>query len=59
MPYVTDAEVFRACRTLFGPELCLSHDFLNYLQPDGVRSAYRKRAKSVHPASTSKAWTTP
>ncbi len=49
MPQVTEAEVFRACRTLFGPELTLSHDFLAYLQPSGVRSAYRKQAKIVHP----------
>ena len=49
MPQVTEAEVFRACRTLFGPELNLNHDFLAYLQPSGVRSAYRKQAKIVHP----------
>ena len=49
MPQVTEAEVFRACRTLFGPELNLSHDFLAYLQPSGVRSAYRKQAKVIHP----------
>jgi hypothetical protein len=49
MPQVSETEVFRACRTLFGPELQLNTDFLHYLQPDGVRSAYRKRAKIVHP----------
>lgn len=49
MPQVTEAEVFRACRTLFGPELNLSQDFLTYLQPSGVRSAYRKQAKIIHP----------
>lgn len=49
MPHVTEAEVFRACRTLFGSELNLSRDFLLYLQPDGVRSAYRKKAKATHP----------
>jgi curved DNA-binding protein CbpA len=49
MSQVSEAEVFRACRTLFGSDLQLSHDFLNYLQPDGVRSAYRKKAKVVHP----------
>ncbi len=49
MPPVTEAEVFRACRTLFGPELTLSRDFLTYLQPSGVRSAYRKQAKIIHP----------
>lgn len=49
MPQVTEAEVYRACRTLFGPELHLSSDFLTYLQPSGVRSAYRSRAKVIHP----------
>lgn len=49
MPQVTEAEVFRACRTLFGPELQLNREFLSYLQPAGVRSAYRKKAKVVHP----------
>ncbi len=49
MLQVSEAEVFRACRTLFGPELQLNRDFLSYLQPDGVRSAYRKKAKVIHP----------
>lgn len=49
MPQLTESEVFRACRTLFGPELPLSRDFLHYLQASGVRSAYRKKAKATHP----------
>ncbi len=49
MPQVTETEVFRACRTLFGPELQLNRDFLFYLQPAGVRSAYRRKAKITHP----------
>ena len=49
MPQITEAEVFRACRTLFGAELNLNRDFLHYLQPAGVRSAYRKKAKATHP----------
>lgn len=49
MPQVTEAEVFRACRTLFGSELQLNREFLTYLQPSGVRSAYRKKAKVIHP----------
>lgn len=49
MQHVTDAEMFRACRTLFGPELTCNRAFLAYLQPSGVRSAYRKKAKSIHP----------
>ncbi len=49
MSQVTETEVFHACRTLFGSELQLSRDFLSYLQPAGVRSAYRKKAKITHP----------
>ncbi len=49
MPQISEAEVFRACRTLFGPELRLNRDFLLYLQPSGAHSAFRKRAKTTHP----------
>ncbi len=49
MPQVTETEVFRACRTLFGTEIQLNRDFLFYLQPAGVRTAYRKKAKTTHP----------
>ena len=49
MPQISEAEVFRACRTLFGPELQLNRDFLHYLQPAGARTAYRKKAKQTHP----------
>ncbi|MEA3545841.1 MAG: J domain-containing protein [Thermodesulfobacteriota bacterium] len=49
MPQVTETEVIRACRTLFGSELQLNRDFLSYLQPAGVRTAYRKKAKTTHP----------
>ncbi len=49
MPQISETEVFRACRTLFGPELQLSRDFLRCLQPSGVRSAFRKKAKATHP----------
>lgn len=49
MPQISESEVFRACRTLFGPELQFNRDFLHYLQPSGVRTAYRKKAKQTHP----------
>ncbi|MCK4503300.1 MAG: J domain-containing protein [Desulfuromonadales bacterium] len=49
MPQVSEIEVFRACRTLFGTEIQLNQDFLVYLQPAGVRTAYRKKAKTTHP----------
>ncbi len=49
MSQLCENEVYRACRTLFGPELQVSRSFLNYLQPSGVRSAYRRQAKELHP----------
>jgi len=58
MPQVTETEVFHACRTLFGPDLQLNRDFLSYLQPAGVRSAYRKKAKITHPDRYAVATTT-
>ncbi len=49
MSQLCENEVYRACRTLFGPELQVNRSFLNYLQPSGVRSAYRRQAKEIHP----------
>jgi hypothetical protein len=45
----SEAEVFAACRVLFGRQILLSRDFLGYLQPQGAKTAYRKRAKETHP----------
>ncbi len=42
-------EILVACRVLFGPQVQLSGEFLLYLQEGGVKSAYRRRAKEVHP----------
>lgn len=41
--------LFEACRILFGDEIELSQDFLAYIQEKGVTSAFRTRAKEVHP----------
>ncbi|MBD1399673.1 J domain-containing protein [Pelovirga terrestris] len=49
MSHLCENEVYRACRTLFGPELQVNRSFLSYLQPSGVRSAYRRQAKELHP----------
>jgi len=46
---LSDNEIFKACRTLFGAEVDLSPDFLSYLQPSGVKTAYRQRVKETHP----------
>lgn len=45
-------EVSEACRVLFGPEIEVSVDFLKYLQPEGLRSAYRRKALETHPDRT-------
>jgi hypothetical protein len=49
MSQLCETEVYRACRTLFGSELQVNRRFLSYLQPSGVRSAYRRQAKEIHP----------
>ena len=42
-------ELFRSCEILFGRELQVSADFLDYLQESGVKSAFRRRAMETHP----------
>ena len=50
MNAVTETEVIQACQTLFGEDVNISTDFLYYsIQPSGVKSAYRKKAKEIHP----------
>jgi hypothetical protein len=50
MNAVTETQVVTACRTLFGGNIDISRDFLyTYIQPSGVKSAYRKKAKENHP----------
>ncbi|MEW6428779.1 MAG: molecular chaperone DnaJ [Thermodesulfobacteriota bacterium] len=46
---VAEHELYRACQILFGLELQLSREFLEYLQMSGVKSAYRQRARETHP----------
>jgi DnaJ domain len=42
-------ELFRSCEILFGADLHLSGEFLDYLEVDGVKSAFRRRAMETHP----------
>jgi hypothetical protein len=49
MNMITDAEIVLACRTLFGSDVNITRDFIHIIQPGGVRSAYRKKAKEHHP----------
>ncbi len=45
----TSLELFQACETIFGPEVEVSNDFLEYLQPIGIKTASWKRAFETHP----------
>lgn len=45
----TETALINACHTLFGEELFISKDFLWYLQPAGLKAAYRQKAKEAHP----------
>ncbi len=47
--HLLESDVMNACRTLFGPGTDIGRGFLFYLQPCGVKSAYRKKAKETHP----------
>lgn len=46
---MTESALLDACRTLFGQEINLNRDFLFYLQPSGVKVAYRNQVKINHP----------
>lgn len=46
---ITEHELCRACEVIFGPELSVTREFLEYLQPSGIKTAYRKRAMETHP----------
>lgn len=44
-----EQELYRACHILFGSEINFTRDFLQYLQPSGIKSAFRKKAFETHP----------
>lgn len=47
--YSTASQLFDACGVLFGPEVNISIEFLKYLQPSGIKDAYRCQAFKMHP----------
>lgn len=49
MHVATGDELLRACSILFGSDVNVSADFLSYIQPSGVKSAFRKKALETHP----------
>jgi hypothetical protein len=46
---MTFHEITSACQVLFGPEATISPGFIAYLQPAGLKSAYRQQALQTHP----------
>ena len=44
-----EQQLFRSCEILFGSQVSISREFLEYLQPSGLQGAYRKRALETHP----------
>lgn len=46
--------LFHACRELFGPDVDISPEFLHYLQHNGLKAAFRRRAKETHPDNFSR-----
>lgn len=45
----TETALINACYTLFGEDIFITKDFLWYLQPAGLKAAYRQKAKEAHP----------
>ncbi len=52
---MNESTLLQACRLLFGDEVVIGTGFLDYLQPAGLKSAYRQRARETHPDSHSTA----
>ncbi len=49
MAVFAETELLDACRVLFSAEVQINRAFLHYIQPGGVKSAYRQKAKETHP----------
>lgn len=49
MEQISETKLFRSCEILFGSDLNVSWQFLDYLQAGGIKSAYRRRAMETHP----------
>jgi hypothetical protein len=47
--FLPENQLIQCCRVLFGPEAQITPQFLGYLQPAGVKTAYRRLAMETHP----------
>jgi hypothetical protein len=45
----TETALIKACHILFGEGLFITRNFLWYLQPAGLKAAYRQKVKEAHP----------
>ena len=46
---VPEEELYHSCRIIFGKDLKVSRDFLQYLQLTGIKKDYRKKTLEFHP----------
>ena len=44
-----EKQLLQSCQILFGPEADITLQFLGYLQPSGVKTAYRRMVMETHP----------
>ena len=49
MSVFAETDLLDACRVLFSSDVRINRDFLYYIQPSGIKSAYRQKAKETHP----------
>ncbi|MCP4695215.1 MAG: J domain-containing protein [Desulfobacterales bacterium] len=49
MELASTEELLDACGVLFGPEVKVSPQFLHYIQPSGIKAAFREKALETHP----------
>lgn len=49
MNLALEKNLFHACRILFGHQVSINRDFLYYIQLEGIKSAFRKKALTTHP----------
>lgn len=46
---IPEKQLIQSCHILFGPEVNITPQFMGYLQPSGVKTAYRKLVMQTHP----------
>ncbi len=51
---VAEEELYRSCRIIFGNDLKVTREFLQYLQLSGIKKAYRRKALEFHPDRVSR-----